>query len=585
MQLKILTFASALLAQQAGITILSAATFFVATDGNDENPGSSTSPWRSIQRGVASIGPGDALLVRAGTYDERVATRRSGTDESGRIRFMAEGQVVMRGWVIDHAYITVRGFDITGHSGASVMDSHIRLNRGAVAFEMLDCAVRDGIALTRSDLMFDSKGKSIRSSSGGLVSAGFAAGQTFFVGPATNGVSLDSANQGVFKAAWVTDTEIGVSRSLVDQGPVFGYLSASYVYGLSFHSLSEGARIVGNSFRNLGYDVWFVDGRAHTFRGNTLEAVNGWDAMHVAGSNHVFTRNTIRDSPLVVFQVSPDVMENFSPSPYADVVFIENVIYNFAGVLAAQKGANTSRGWSLIRNVFVDVGWLSLTHPGTVIEQNTFLRVAKAHNPVMSRSSHAVLIDTGRGATNTTLRNNIFVDCGERSNLEEDEQVGWYRITGPTESVVAEGNYVAGGPPHWGAKVGWMEGDSNLNGGNAGFVNLQNPLGPDGVPFTDDDGLRLFSTSKLIGAGASGQTPGAYAEPANSGLSLTAELMGGGRLRLRWRAVRDEEWMVEGSDSLAGDWNLREVSKETVGGYVEVILPATNRVEWFRLRR
>jgi hypothetical protein len=45
-----------------------AETFYVATTGDDDNPGTEASPWRTLQKGVDTMAPGDTLLVRAGSY-------------------------------------------------------------------------------------------------------------------------------------------------------------------------------------------------------------------------------------------------------------------------------------------------------------------------------------------------------------------------------------------------------------------------------------------------------------------------------------------------------------------------------------
>jgi parallel beta-helix repeat protein len=43
-------------------------TFYVATSGNDLNPGSQSQPWLTLQHGVDNINPGDTILVESGTY-------------------------------------------------------------------------------------------------------------------------------------------------------------------------------------------------------------------------------------------------------------------------------------------------------------------------------------------------------------------------------------------------------------------------------------------------------------------------------------------------------------------------------------
>jgi hypothetical protein len=45
-----------------------AATFYVATSGNDSNQGTFEQPWKSIQKGFNQLSPGDTLYIRGGTY-------------------------------------------------------------------------------------------------------------------------------------------------------------------------------------------------------------------------------------------------------------------------------------------------------------------------------------------------------------------------------------------------------------------------------------------------------------------------------------------------------------------------------------
>jgi parallel beta-helix repeat protein len=56
----------------------SAATYYVATTGNDLSNGSSTAPWATLQHAVQTIAPGDTILVRSGTY-AGCRIRNSGT--------------------------------------------------------------------------------------------------------------------------------------------------------------------------------------------------------------------------------------------------------------------------------------------------------------------------------------------------------------------------------------------------------------------------------------------------------------------------------------------------------------------------
>lgn len=44
--------------------------YYVATTGSDSNAGTQAAPFRTLNRGVSVLTPGDTLRVGAGTYDE-----------------------------------------------------------------------------------------------------------------------------------------------------------------------------------------------------------------------------------------------------------------------------------------------------------------------------------------------------------------------------------------------------------------------------------------------------------------------------------------------------------------------------------
>ena len=57
-----------------------AATYYVATNGNDSNPGTQTQPFRSLTKGVNALKAGDTLYLRAGVYSSiDASTIPSGT--------------------------------------------------------------------------------------------------------------------------------------------------------------------------------------------------------------------------------------------------------------------------------------------------------------------------------------------------------------------------------------------------------------------------------------------------------------------------------------------------------------------------
>jgi hypothetical protein len=61
-------------------TMAQADTYYVATDGSDENPGGMAEPLRTIQKAADTARAGDTILVRGGVYREAVVLRFSGQE-------------------------------------------------------------------------------------------------------------------------------------------------------------------------------------------------------------------------------------------------------------------------------------------------------------------------------------------------------------------------------------------------------------------------------------------------------------------------------------------------------------------------
>ena len=109
---------------------------YVSTSGSDSSgDGSSSKPWRSIQRAADAVLPGDTVHVSGGTYYENVAITRSGASDN-YITFSNRGSdtVVVRpqgdvydqatnGFATDASYIRIKGFRIEGgHTAVRVAE-------------------------------------------------------------------------------------------------------------------------------------------------------------------------------------------------------------------------------------------------------------------------------------------------------------------------------------------------------------------------------------------------------------------------------------------------------------------------------
>lgn len=117
---------------------LIAATYYVSVTGNDNNPGTESQPWRTIQKAANTVQAGDTVIVLPGIYKENVVFRRSGgKDTLIQTKSADLHQAVIEGSVkIEGDYIKLVGFKIKmldgGRFGISVSGSWCQI---------IDCSV------------------------------------------------------------------------------------------------------------------------------------------------------------------------------------------------------------------------------------------------------------------------------------------------------------------------------------------------------------------------------------------------------------------------------------------------------------
>ncbi len=108
-------------------------TLYVATDGDDANSGTEAAPLASIQRAVDRADPGTTILVRGGTYRERVDITVSGSEAGGRVvvrNYPGEAPVLEGSGLTAPAdfsgmisiesrhHVTVQGLEVRGYRSA-----------------------------------------------------------------------------------------------------------------------------------------------------------------------------------------------------------------------------------------------------------------------------------------------------------------------------------------------------------------------------------------------------------------------------------------------------------------------------------
>ncbi|NOH10987.1 MAG: right-handed parallel beta-helix repeat-containing protein [Chloroflexi bacterium] len=118
---------SAAMAQNAG------ATYYVAPDGSNDNPGTIEAPWESIQYAADNASPGDLIFVRGGVYNEIIEFSRSGTSSAPIVfRNYPDEQplIVSPDWsgfvFVGVEWIVVDGFALTDmtNDGIFISDAH-----------------------------------------------------------------------------------------------------------------------------------------------------------------------------------------------------------------------------------------------------------------------------------------------------------------------------------------------------------------------------------------------------------------------------------------------------------------------------
>lgn len=125
---------------------------YVSVNGSDANSGTRRRPWRTIQKAIDSLAPGDTLLVHAGTYTQGLTISKNGTPSAPiTIAAYPHQRVVLHATPggadtypvqITAAYVRLHGFIIEGGTGTS--DANVYVWRGAHNVEISGNEIRYG---------------------------------------------------------------------------------------------------------------------------------------------------------------------------------------------------------------------------------------------------------------------------------------------------------------------------------------------------------------------------------------------------------------------------------------------------------
>jgi hypothetical protein len=127
-------------------TVVQGATYYVRTDGNNGNNGSTdsaTGAWATIDWAADHVLPGDVVRVQAGTYSARVTPGASGTS-GNTITFVADGAVTFCGLDISGKnYLRWIGFTIDTDAGCTRNNRAVWVSGTNVGLEFWNNTIRD----------------------------------------------------------------------------------------------------------------------------------------------------------------------------------------------------------------------------------------------------------------------------------------------------------------------------------------------------------------------------------------------------------------------------------------------------------
>jgi hypothetical protein len=355
-----------------------AASYYVSLSGDNGNAGTIGSPFRTLAYADSIAVAGDTIFLAAGDYDEDINTVNGGTS-GNPITIDGQGVATIRRITVDRPYRTLANLNIGNGNFATVNGQLVRLLTTSHFTTITNCVI-DGYDVV------DVVGLRIVSGN-------------------TDPFDTNTASDCVFVNNTLTRLKSSASSSIV---------------------------------------AFDISGDRNLIQGNTITNVTSIDAFRVNGRTNIIERNLLTD--LRGSARHPDVFQIVGLNGQASQgnIVRRNWIENGGGWTLAtleMDGNIDSVGFDFYNNVVVGIGIkFESSLPSTHIYNNIFYHVGT------NGSTHAVILardlGEGGGATNSIVKNNIFIDCGPAGS----DTTGWYSFRDEwNETCEADYNYVSKG--------------------------------------------------------------------------------------------------------------------------------------------
>jgi len=432
---------------------------------DDASHGSEAMPWKTIQYGVNQLAAGCTLIVKPGNYDERITMSKTGTAGN---------------------YIVIKGANAVSKSHVDTSLIFDRKNPVPGPIDSINNAICRGfkiygksyIKIENFEIAYQNK------THGGvaaidLISASYIEIRNNFIHDCCYGGGVRARDN--FNSQYVTisgnmfyrvcETIISIMgiNWLVENNDIShanGYNTITGEYGggdSNGMTFTGSGHVIRNNYIHDFLNKLDEEGKPQEATGHP-DAIQIYSVHEIQWANNVLIDHNIFHN-ISQMLLSQDIREQDGlGNNIHHIRFMNNVFYRSTGSMF-MVGYSSDR-FSVINNTFIDGGAIFSAY-----------------------SDHAIVL------------NNIFCKTSTRSFSQLSDKTCrrgsiWdYNIYYPYDT------YPVRVPEYDSNSIFWQDPE---------FVDVENLLGPDNIPFTDDDGLRLQNSSPAKGTGFGGFDMGAY---------------------------------------------------------------------------
>jgi parallel beta-helix repeat protein len=386
-----------------------AATYYVASTGNDNNAGTQAQPWRTIQKGVNAAFAGDTVNIRGGgTYTEQINFPRSGAAgkpitvqaEPGTGNPTIKTPFTSQIWfgafnIVDVAYITIQNLTFSGSAYGWALGTYSN-SHSAEPYATHDIKI-----LNNTFSNWGTDGTGTTSSCGTPNDAEKNCG--------VNGPTVFQYAYNVLVDGNHFSGNYGVNVGI---GPSYnGTYSNNIIDGTTHARLTSGnPRPVAAGFHEGGDDQGGPTARNNLIIGNRISGivtpdVDGygiWCDINVHDS--VYDGNIIHDSQTYALGILTEYR-------CTNITVQRNIIYNnFAGMRTSDMVVGPSDGSKFYNNVvFNNTQW--------GIAVNNAKNTTVKNNISMNNGSSQIFVSQYTVSNGITLSNNLYFKNSPGTNI------------------------------------------------------------------------------------------------------------------------------------------------------------------------